>query len=222
MAARKPDFYHPRYSAYVPALQYADDVVHSAPLEVDFGTPVAGSATGIASAIDIAVAGEAAPTVAQVAAPFGRNLTVVASGAATSTVTVHGNDYLGQRVSETLTLNGTTPVVGLKAFKYISRIAYGATASRTINVGTGAALGLPYRTATVLAEKLNSAAGTVGTLAAAVLTDPATAITGDPRGTYTPNATVNGTNRIAITALVDNFVNPAGNGGLHGVPHFSS
>jgi hypothetical protein len=219
MAARKPDFYHPRYNAYVPALEYADDVVHSAPLLVDFGTPVAASATAVAAALSIATAGSVSSTYV-VPDDWGRNLTVVASGAATSTVTVTGRDYLGQPMVETLTLNGTTPVVGLKAFKYITRIAYGATAATTINLGIGVRLGLPYRTSNVLVEKLNSVAGTVGTLTAAVLTDPQTATTGDPRGTYTTNATMNGTNRIEIAALVDSFVNASGNGGLHGIAHF--
>lgn len=219
MAARKPDFYHPRYNAYVPALQYADDVVHSAPLLVDFGTPVAAVTNAVADDLDIAVAGSVGSTY-EVPDDWGRNLTVVASGTATSAVTVQGRDYLGQPMRETFTLNGTTPVVGLKAFKYIERIVYAATASRTIDIGIGVRLGLPYRTSNVIAEKLNSVAGTVGTLTAAVLTDPQTATTGDPRGTYTTNATMNGTNRIEIVALVDNFVNAAGNGGLQGVAHF--
>lgn len=219
MAARKPDFYHPRYNAYVPALQYADDVVHSAPLIVNFGTPSAAAATAVAATLSIATAGGTNYNY-EVADEWGRNLTFVASGAATSTVTVIGRDYLGQPVRETITLNGTTPVVGLKAFKYVQRIEYGATAATTINVGTGVRLGLPYRTSNVLAEKLNSVAGTVGTLTAAVLTDPQTATTGDPRGTYTTNATMNGTNRIEIAVLVDNFVNASDNGGLQGIAHF--
>jgi hypothetical protein len=219
MTARQRDFFHPRYNAYVPACRYADDVVHSAPLVVNFGAPAAANATAILNAQSIATAGgvNVSFTMSEI---WGRNVTVVASAAATSTVTVIGRDYLGQPMRETLTLNGTTPVVGLKSFKWIFRVEYGATAGVTINVGTGSRLGLPYRVSNVLAEKVNSVAGTVGTLTAAVLTDPQTATTGDPRGQYTPNATMNGTNRIEIAVLTDNFVNASGNGGLFGIAHF--
>jgi hypothetical protein len=68
-------------------------------------------------------------------APFGRNITVVASGAATSNVTVYGKDYMGQPMTESFTLNGATPVVGRKAFKWVDRITAGITAATTINVG---------------------------------------------------------------------------------------
>jgi hypothetical protein len=221
MAARKPDFFNPRYNVYVPACEYADDVVHSAPLIVDFGAVAAASATAIASAQSIATAVNVNYAFT-IPAKWGRNVTVVASAAATSAVVVIGRDYLGQPMRESLTLNGTTPVVGLKAFKFISRIEYAATAAVTVNVGTGARLGLPYRTATVLTEKLNSVAGTVGTLTAAILTDPQTATTGDPRGTYTTNATMNGTNRIEIAVLTDAFVNASNNGGLFGIAHFAA
>jgi hypothetical protein len=54
---------------------------------------------------------------------------------ATSAVTVRGRDYLNQKLSEQLTLNGATPVVGKKAFKVIEKIDFGLTAGTTVNVG---------------------------------------------------------------------------------------
>lgn len=229
MADRKPEFFHPRYNAYVPAAQYADDVQFNGPLEVDFGLPAAASATAILSAQSIATATNtvaagvpllsSTPDASIANCRYGRNVTVVASGAATSNVTVFGRDYLGQPMAESFTLNGTTPVVGLKAFYFIDSISWGATAATTINVGWGLRLGLPYRTTNVLAETVNSAAGTIGTLVAPVLTDPQTLTTGDPRGTYQPNAAMNGATRIQAAVLCDNFVNAAGNGGLYGIRH---
>ena len=52
------------------------------------------------------------------------------------------------------------------------------------------------------------------------LTDPATAITGEPRGAYDPIATLNGATEIIVGLVGDLAVNAAGNGGLHGIKHF--
>lgn len=48
-------------------------------------------------------------------------------------------------------------------------------------------------------------------------TDPATALTGDTRGTYDAIATLNGATEIIVGLLGDNAVNAAGNGGLMGI-----
>lgn len=215
---RVGQFLNRRYNAYVPACAYSADVIHGAPYMVDFLTPIAAVAAGILSAQDIAAAGSTTTFVVDTAdAPFGRNVTVVASGAATSTVTVSGRDYLGQAVTELLTLNGATPVVGLKAFKWIDSVAFGATAGTTINLGFGTKLGLPYRMSNVMEETANGAEATVGTFVAGVLTDPQTNATGDPRGTYIPSTTMNGSNRILATFLPYNVLNANGNGGLFGI-----
>jgi hypothetical protein len=52
------------------------------------------------------------------------------------------------------------------------------------------------------------------------LTDAATNVTGDPRGTYEPIITLDGTKEIRIGLVADNQVNANGNGGLHGIKHF--
>lgn len=221
MVTRVATFNKRRYNTYVPAAGYAADVIHAGPTEVDLGAPAASAADNILNDTSIASAGSTTTLLSDTAdSPFGRNVRVVASGIATSTVTVRGRDYLGQPMSETLTLNGTTSVVGVKAFYWLDSVAWGATAATTIDLGWGARFGLPYRTITVLAEWVSGAAGTVGTLTAGVRTDPQTATTADPRGLYTPNGTPNGTDHFVITVLVDNFVNSAGNGGLYGIAHF--
>src|SRR5262249_13373196 len=119
-----PSFRGPNY--YVPEMAYAQDVGLDGICRVDLGAPVALNATGILSAQSIATAGSTTTFAATYAtamgtpavglARYGRNLTVVASGTATSTVTVDGQDYLGQPVRETFTLNSGTPVAGVKAF----------------------------------------------------------------------------------------------------------
>lgn len=54
----------------------------------------------------------------------------------------------------------------------------------------------------------------------AVTTDPAIVTTGDPRGTYEPILTPDGSELI-VGLVGDPAVNAAGNGGLHGIAHFA-
>lgn len=207
----KGSFYPANVNMYVPSMAYAADVNSEGCLAIDI-SPIAlkaAAAAGILSAQSIATAGTQRTFVTAFAnghgndesymGRFGRNVTVVASGAATSTVTVYGNDYLGQPMAETLTLNGTTAVPGKKAFRRITSIVYGATAATTINVGYGDVLGLPYayigQGISYTDDVLNSSQGTfVARVAAQTLTS------GDPRGTWTPAAgdVANGTRKHKI------------------------
>lgn len=224
MTARISTFRNRRYNAYVPAAQYASNVVHSAPYNVDFGTPAAASAAAILSAQSVATAGSTTTFISDndTTDIFGRNVTVVASGAATSNVTVFGRDYLGQPMAESLTLNGATPVVGVKAFQWIDRVTFGATSATTINLGWGARLGLPYRMSNVVSETAAGASAATGTFTAGSLTDPQVNTTADPRGLYTPTTALNGTNRILAFFIPNGLLNTSGNGGLYGIAHAAS
>jgi hypothetical protein len=216
-------FNNSRYNNYVPACGYAADVVHGAPFEVDFGTPAAADADAILNDQSIATAGSTTTFLDSSSdASFGQNVTVVASGAATSTVTVHGFDCHGQPMSEQLTLNGTTPVVGVKAFKSIAEVEFGATGATTIDLGWGSKLGVPYRITHCLGEQADGVAAAAGTVVAGVRTDPQTVTTVDPRGCYTPTTTANGSKRLKAFFLLDGFVNSSGNGGLQGIAHVST
>lgn len=223
MLNRVADYYPPGIDCYVPAMKYAAELSLTHKVRVNFGAPPVADPDGILDAQAITTAGEtstfAAAYTEENMSPFGRNVTVVGSGAATSLVTVHGEDYLGQAMSEALTLNGTTPVVGLKAFKRVKRVVFGATSAVTIDVGWGAKLGLPYKTSAVEREFEDNVPAAAGTLAQPVLTDPATPTTGDPRGTYITTGTLDGTAVFEIDIVVNDFVNAAGNGGLHGIKH---
>lgn len=212
-----------RINQYVPAMRYSADVNYNAGTRVNFGAPAAASANAIANAVSIAVAGTTdLSAVAALPEPFGRTVTYVASGAATSTVTLNAYDYLGQPVSETITLNGATPVVGKKAVKYFRNVSYTVTAGTTINIGTGAALGLPYKAIRCQYETANQALVSPGTLTAPVLTDPQTASTGDPRGTYTPTTAFDGSTVITAVFDMQNDVNANNRGGLHGIQQFAA
>jgi hypothetical protein len=211
-----------RISTYVPAMAYSADVNYNGATRVSFGAPAAANATAIANGVSIAAPATSADLsgVAQIADPFGRNITVVASGAATSPVTVVGGDYTGQAMQETFTLNGTTPVVGNKAWKWFTVVNFGNTAGTTISIGTGAKLGLPYKTIRVGYEIANGVVAAAGTLQAPSLVDPQTATTQDPRGMYTPTTTPNGSVIISASCDCVNDVNTANRGGLLGIQQF--
>lgn len=222
-----PTFRGPNY--YVPELAYASDVSIDGVCRADLGAPVALDVDGILATQSIAFAGSTSTFAAAYAtamgspavglAKYGRNITVVASGAAISTVTIDGYDYLGQPVRETLTLNGNTPVPGAKMFWSVHTVTWGATAATTINVGWGDRLGLPYRacSADLLFELTAGAKPTAGTLVAgAASATTQTAITADPRGYYTPNQATDGVK----TYVFDFRADVEGTAGLHGARHF--
>ena len=219
-----PSFFPVRVNEYVAAMQYSADVNYNGATRVSFGTPAAANATLVANGSSIAVATSFDLTsIAQFPETYGRNAVVVASGAATSIVVLNGWDYLGQPISEQITLAGTTPVVGSKAFKtFRSLTVQTVTAATTVNVGSGAKFGLPFKAIRCQFETANGVLAAAGTLQAASLVDPATATTTDPRGMYTPTTTPNGTTAIDATFDFVNDVNAAGRGGLMGLPQFAS
>lgn len=217
--------YAPEINRYVPACTFAGDVSLGGIVQVDFGAPAVTSATGILSARSIDTAAtvqRASLTSYRSDARFGRNLIVRASGAATSTVDAYGRDFYGQPIRETLTLNNTTSVTGLKSFMVLDRVVCGATTSITIDLGWGTRMGLPYKITSVIKETADGVTASAGTLTAPVLTDPQTATTGDPRGQYAPTTTPDGSKQLSIVAIVDDGVNASGNGGLMGIAHKGS
>lgn len=213
-----------RINNYVPAMAYSADVNWNGVTRVNFGAPAAQSATAILSAQSIATATTVDISSAYtIADKYGRCLQVVASGASTASVSVKGWDYLGQPITETFTLNGTSPVLGKKAFKTLGSFVINTTTSATtINLGTALGLGLPYKAIKAEWETANGAIAAAGTLTAPVLTDPATATTGDPRGTYVSTTTPDGSTIITAAFDMVNDVNTSNNGGLHGIRHYAS
>lgn len=200
----KGDYFPVGPNMFVPDAKYAADCFLEGKLFVDLTptAPATASATALLSAQDIATASSTATFLSEfteaVMGKFGRCLQYVASGAATSTVTVTGFDYLGQPMVEVATLNGATPVLGLKAFRRITSIAWGATAGRTINVGTRDCFGLPYASQGDAVDYTDDVrSGTQGTHVARVATQTTTS--GDPRGTFAPNAAANGSRTYQLT-----------------------
>jgi hypothetical protein len=115
---------------------------------------------------------------------------VVAAWTGTAVLTVTGTDFYGQPQTES-SASGTS-FTGKKAFATITAINVSANVTLA-TVGTGAKLGLPFavRSGDIFATSFGDAADAV-TLVAADGTSPATALTGDVRGTVTATAALNG------------------------------
>lgn len=226
----------------VPNAEYAvssdlDNRVHT----VDFPAPLALSANGLlaagvmvnGSAVSFTTLGAGAGTATVIGyfglVPFdsltvarkgyGRNITVVASAANARVLTVTGYDYLGSKMVETITVNGTTTVQGLKAFFWVESLSFSSdTDTTTVNVGWGNKLGLPFAGESMITEiKDGAVAANAGTFTAALANaTAATATNADVRGTYLPVTVIpNGTVNFKVM-----YTKRASN--LHGNAQFTS
>jgi|GEM_PF-759049 len=115
---------------------------------ITLGAPVALSTNAIALAQSAAGAGSLTLNGALVSGGIAtldqpRAVQAVSTGADTAVLTVKGLDVYGFSLSEALTLNGATAVLGKKAFKTISAITNGAAIANLASVGTTDILGLP-------------------------------------------------------------------------------
>lgn len=142
-----------------------------------------------------------------------------------ATFVVKGYDVYGYPMQETITGVNNGDANGVKAFKYIVSVTPAGTLSGSaVTVGTTDIYGLPLRADYVSETEINMADTwiTAATgFTAAVTTDPATAITGDVRGTYALQTASNGTRRLAIfqTPLIANLASVTG---LFGVTQYAT
>ena len=159
----------------------------------------------------------------EIDAIYGACLSVVASGASTSKITVHGFDYLGQHMSEEFTLNGTSSVAGNKCFKFVEKIEIPASTAVTISITRGLKLGLPFRSVKILAEERDGAVSTTSQLVAPT-TSASTATSNDPRGTFNLTTYAAAAHVKAVLIASDEVftINGEDQGGLFGIPHFSA
>lgn len=220
---------------FVPNCAYAADVnLDASQYCASFGAPLALSANGLLAAVQmvngsaVAVssftsgAGSATAIGYNGMVPFdsltrrngwGRNVTVVAAAACTRVATVNGYDYLSQPMTESITINGTTTVQGLKAFAWVTSVSFASsTDTTTVDLGWGNKLGLPYAGSAMATEIKNGAiAANAGTFTAALANaTTATATNADTRGTYLPVTVIpDGTNTFEVNYIVRR-------GNLHG------
>ena len=135
-------------------------------------------------------------------------LTTVSGTISTSrNLTVSGYDYYGQPMTENILTVATATTSGSKAFYQVASVSTtGGGSGAAVTVGTTDKLGLPLRVFDagyiVRVGWNNTLANDAGTLAVADMTNPATSITGDVRGTYIPSSATNGIKRlVAVIAL---------------------
>jgi len=214
---------------YCPACQWAAAVSMNDCNTFSLGKPAVASATAIASALATSATGVqwlSTPWVAD--SPFGRQIQCTPSGSVTATVDVLGEDYLGQPMTERFSWAAVgTAAVGKKAFyRVLAFRTVVAGGGVTVNIGTsGTKLGLPFKGSIEWAKEGNppaliDPATLFSAWTAPDLTDPATNVSGEPRGLYTCTATPDGVKEFIIGLRTDNSLNANNNGGLHGIRHF--
>jgi hypothetical protein len=139
------------------------------------------------------------------AGALARAVSVTAVASATGGVfTVKGADYYGFPMSQTITAVANTTVTGLKAFKFIYSVTPGVTDnSHNYSVGTSDVYGFP-----LIANQFpnltiywNNVLQLFATYTAPDATIPATAATGDVRGTFTAGSASDGTKRLEVVQL---------------------
>lgn len=78
---------------------------------------------------------------------YPRPFTIVANNTATGNVVITGTDVRGDTISDTIALNGNTPVAGVKAFKTVTSVQLPTVSNRTINIGIDTRVGLDRKMA---------------------------------------------------------------------------
>lgn len=133
-----------------------------------------------------------------------RNIRITSVGNDSSaTATVRGYDVYGYPMSETITLANAGIASGKKAFKFIASITPAGTLSGSnVSVGTGDVYGFPILCNNFFYPKIfwNGALITASTgFVVADTTSPATATTGDVRGTYAVQSASDGTKKLQVS-----------------------
>lgn len=140
----------------------------------------------------------------------------------TQTITVRGTDEFGVAISEAFALNGTTAIVGKKAFKTVVSLQSDITLAGTISVGTNAGgFGLPFfvpggatSIAYALKEIVDGAVPTAGTITGGDLTK-ASNTTKDVRGVWIPNTAADGAKVFEVVIMASDIT-------FKGVPQFTA
>jgi len=129
-----------------------------------------------------------------------RAIRVIAAGANTATYTISGYDQYGQPMTQTIAAPSTSTVTTTKAFKSIVSItnANATAGTNGLTVGTADVIGLPLRLLSkdYITFNFNATVGLMGAVTAADTTSPATASTGDVRGTITLASASDGSKRL--------------------------
>lgn len=168
----------------------------------DYGVIVLADANGVVESQDLTAlgvysgAGIAGALASGGVATFDVARNVVAAWTGTAVITITGTDEYGAVLKES-SASGTS-LTGKKAFKTVTAVAVSADVT-SLTVGSGVVIGLPHRVDrnALLIKNMDNAI-TTGTFVPAVTTDPATATTGDVRGTVTFGSAPDDTRAYAV------------------------
>jgi len=124
-----------------------------------------------------------------------RNLVLTGNAGADEIITMTGANLAGAVITEAFTLSGTTPIVGAKAFKTVTKI-HTPIGTHTAAIVCGNVLGLINKLAsdTLLVKKFNKVTAETGTLAYS-----GTALESN---TYAPSGTLDGSKAIDLWYVV--------------------
>lgn len=115
---------------------------------------------------------------------------------------IFGYDFYGQNLSVAMAGPNNTTVATTKAFKSIYRASASAGLMTGASVGFNDKFGLPFRVTDAgyiaSAKWDNTLAQDAGTFVAADQTSPATTLTTDVRGCYTPSSASDGVKRLVM------------------------
>ena len=208
-------------NSYTPEAEFAGNVINSIYTVRFDNLAVSQEICSVVSSADGAITKDFEKP-AEIDAEFGACLALKGSAAISGTATVQGYDYLGQAITETVTLNGTTDVSTKKAFKFVEAVTIPTAEAVTVTVTRKLVLGLPYRTSAILTEIRDGVKSTTTTLTAPV-NIAQTAVTGDPRGTVNLTTYAASANVVLICIASPEIftINDKKVGGLFGIPHFS-
>lgn len=140
--------------------------------------------------------------------------------------TITGFDLYGQPMTQTLAGPNANTVVTTKAFFQVAQIAVNGAVGQQVSAGVSDVFGLPVIVSDAgYIDRVgwaNALAADAGTFVAADATSPATAATGDVRGTYKPTSASNGSRRLVLGILLPGTaVGPAATrAGAFGVTQF--
>lgn len=178
-----------------------------APGLVTFGRPQLSSGNTVVSLYDPSKA-------------LARNVRLTSGGNDSGiTFTVKGYDVYGFPMSETITGANAGVASGKKSFKFVTAVTQSASVAGTLTIGTGDVYGFPMRVDTIGYVTLfwNGSIITANTgWLTSDTTSPATATTGDVRGTYAVQTASDGTKRLQIY-VTPSVANVGSNTGLFGV-----
>lgn len=142
------------------------------------------------------------------------------------TATVTGYDMYGYLTHSTVTLGNNSTVNTTKCFKAVTQIALAGTLSGSnISAGQADIFELPFYASAQTAFFgfwNNAIVQGTGTFVAGVTTSPATALTGDVRGTWVPGSGSDGTKRLTLFQhpSIAQMISSGINIGMFGVAQF--